>query len=136
MLHFRPGNVTLTRRVDQYAGETTLKHILIVDDEEAVAYVFERYLAIKGFRVSVATSGEQALEAYRADRPDLVITDYKMPGMNGEELLRRLRALDPALPAIMISANPIDVGPVLDGVSFFPKPVSLETLVEHIGTIF
>ena len=113
-----------------------MKHILIVDDEEAVAYVFERYLAIKGFRVSVATSGEQALEAYRADRPDLVITDYKMPGMNGEELLRRLRALDPALPAIMISANPIDVGPVLDGVRFFPKPVSLETLVEHIGTIF
>lgn len=113
-----------------------MKHILIVDDEEAVAYVFERYLAIKGYRVSVAASGEQALEAYRADPPDLVVTDYKMPGMNGDELLRRLRALDPALPAVMISANPIDVGPVLDGVSFFPKPVSLETLIEHIGAMF
>jgi CheY-like chemotaxis protein len=116
-------------------GGTTLKHILIVDDEEAVAYVFERYLTIKGYRVSVATSGEQALEAYRADRPDLVITDYKMPGMNGDELLRRLRALRPALPAVMISANPIDVGPTLDEVKFFPKPVSLETLVEHLETV-
>jgi CheY-like chemotaxis protein len=108
---------------------------LVVDDEEAVGYVFERYLAIKGYRVTVACSGEQALEAYQADTPDLVITDYKMPGMNGDELLRRLRALDPGLRAVMISANPIDVGPTLDQVVFFPKPVSLETLVEHLETV-
>ncbi|MGO4478138.1 response regulator [Massilia sp. 2TAF26] len=112
-----------------------MKHILVVDDEEAVGYVFERYLAIKGYRVSVAYSGEQALAAFEADRPDLVVTDYKMPGMNGAELLLRLRAIDPALPAVMISANPIEVGPTLEGVRFFPKPVSLETLVEHIGTV-
>lgn len=113
-----------------------MKHILIVDDEEAVGYVFERFLAIKGYRVSVATSGEQALAAYQADTPDLVITDYKMPGMNGDELLRRLRALDPGLPAVMISANPIEAGPTLDGVRFFPKPVSLETLVDYLATVF
>ena len=113
-----------------------MKHILVVDDEEAVGYVFERYLAIKGYRVSVAHSGEQALECYRADKPDLVVTDYKMPGMNGADLLLRLRAIDPTLPAVMISANPIEVGPTLDGVRFFPKPVSLETLAEHIGSVF
>jgi CheY-like chemotaxis protein len=117
-----------------YAEEFTVKHILIVDDEEAVGYVFERYLTIKGYRVSVAYGGEQALEMFRRDPPDLVITDYKMPGMNGDELLRRLCAIAPGLPAVMISANPIDVGPILDGVRFFPKPVSLETLVEHIGS--
>jgi CheY-like chemotaxis protein len=115
--------------------ELTGKHILVVDDEEAVGYVFERYLAIKGYRVSVAHSGEQALASFRADLPDLVITDYKMPGMNGEELLRRLRALQPGLPAVMISANPIDVGPTLEEVVFFPKPVSLETLVEHLQEV-
>jgi CheY-like chemotaxis protein len=115
--------------------ELTGKHILVVDDEEAVGYVFERYLAIKGYRVSVAHSGEQALASFRADLPDLVITDYKMPGMNGEELLRRLRALQPGLRAVMISANPIDVGPTLDEVMFFPKPVSLETLVEHLQKV-
>jgi CheY-like chemotaxis protein len=112
-----------------------VKHILVVDDEEAVGYVFERYLAIKGYRVSLAYSGAQALEAFRRDTPDLVVTDYKMPGMNGDELLRQLRAIDPKLPAIMISANPIEVGPTLDGVRFFPKPVSLETLAEHVQAI-
>ncbi len=122
-------------RSGQRLDNSTLKHILVVDDEEAVGYVFERYLAIKGYRVSVAYSGAQALDVFAADRPDLVITDYKMPGMNGDELLRRLRALAPALPAVMISANPIEVGPTLDGVRFFPKPVSLETLVEHVGAI-
>jgi CheY-like chemotaxis protein len=117
-------------------GEVSVKHILVVDDEEAVGYVFERYLAIKGYRVSVAYSGAQALEAFEADRPDLVITDYKMPVMNGDELLRRLRTIEPGLPAVMISANPIDVGPTLEGVRFFPKPVSLEILVEHLATFF
>jgi CheY-like chemotaxis protein len=112
-----------------------VKHILVVDDEEAVGYVFERYLAIKGYRVSTAISGEQALDVFRRDPPDLVITDYKMPGMNGDELLRRLRGLQPGLRAVMISANPIEVGPTLDQVRFFPKPVSLETLVEHLDTV-
>ncbi|WP_156328222.1 hypothetical protein [Massilia sp. WF1] len=58
-----------------------------------------------------------------------------MPGMNGDELLRRLHAIAPALPAVMISANPIEVGPILAGVKFFPKPVSLETLVDYLDTI-
>jgi CheY-like chemotaxis protein len=120
----------------QRLDEFTVKHILVVDDEEAVGYVFERYLTIKGYRVSVAHSGAQALEAFAADRPDLVITDYKMPGMNGDELLRRLRSIEPGLPAVMISANPIEVGPTLAGVRFFPKPVSLEMLVKHLGDIF
>jgi CheY-like chemotaxis protein len=115
--------------------EIRSKHILVVDDEEAVGYVFERYLAIKGYRVSVAHSGEQALEAFQRETPDLVVTDYKMPGMNGDELLRRLRTLRPGLPAIMISANPIEVGPTLNEVRFFPKPVSLETLVEHLEAV-
>jgi CheY-like chemotaxis protein len=115
--------------------EIRTKHILVVDDEEAVGYVFERYLSIKGYRVSVAYSRQQALESFQREAPDLVVTDYKMPGMNGDELLRRMRALQPGLPAIMISANPIEDGRILNEVRFFPKPVSLETLVEHLETV-
>jgi two-component system chemotaxis response regulator CheY len=115
--------------------ESKVKHVLIVDDEEAIAYVFERYLGFMGYRVSVAGSGVDALRAFQADRPDAVITDYRMPGMNGDELLHRLRALAPELPAVLISANPIEVGPTLGGVVFFAKPVSLEKLGAHLKTV-
>jgi CheY-like chemotaxis protein len=112
-----------------------VKHILVVDDEEAVRYVFERYLDRAGYRVSTAAGGAEALERHRLDRADLVITDFKMPGMNGEELLRRLRGLDPGLPAMMISANPVDVGPMLAGVRFFRKPVMLDQVVAHLQAV-
>lgn len=116
-------------------GESAVKHILVVDDEEAVRYVFERYLSIVGYRVSIAADGFEALRLHQADRADVVITDYKMPGMNGDELLRRLRGIDAGLPAVMISANPIDVGPMLDGAVFFQKPVMLDQVVEHLKAV-
>jgi two-component system chemotaxis response regulator CheY len=125
----------MARRAEQRVRESTVKHVLIVDDEEAIAYVFERYLGIMGYRVSVANSGPDALRAFQADRPDVVITDYRMPGMNGDELLHRLRALAPELPAVLISANPIEVGPTLGGVVFFAKPVSLDALGTHLKTV-
>lgn len=109
-----------------------VKHILVVDDEEAVRYVFERYLSIVGYRVSVAADGPEALRLHGSDPADAVITDFRMPGMNGDELLRRLRAIDPRLPAIVISANPVDVGPMLDGAVFFQKPVMFDKVVEHL----
>jgi CheY-like chemotaxis protein len=109
-----------------------VKHILVVDDEEAVRYVFQRYLGMAGFRVSTAAGGLEALERHQADRADFVITDFKMPGMNGEELLHHLRARDAGLPAIMISANPVEIGPMLEGVLFFQKPVMLDRVTAHL----
>jgi two-component system chemotaxis response regulator CheY len=114
----------------------SVKHILVVDDEEAVRYVFGRYLDMAGYRVSTAPGGAEALAQQQADRADLVITDFKMPGMNGDELLRRLRGADAALPAILISANPVDIGPMLDGVLFFQKPVMLDRVVAHLADVF
>ena len=112
-----------------------VKHILVVDDEEAVRYVFERYLSIVGYRVSSAADGFAALRQHQFDPADAVITDYRMPGMNGDELLRHLRAIDAGLPAIVISANPIDVGPMLDGAVFFQKPVMLDQVVAHLKVL-
>lgn len=116
-------------------GEIAVKHILVVDDEEAVRYVFERYLAIFGYRVSSAADGHEALRLHRLDPADLVITDYRMPGMNGDELLQRLRVIDAGLPAIVISANPSEVGPMLDGAVFFQKPLMLDKVVEHLQAV-
>ena len=109
-------------------GSSSTQHILVVDDEEAITYVFERYLSIAGFRVSTANGGQEALRVFAAEPADLLITDFRMPGMNGIELIGRLRALSPGLPALLISADPVDVAAVPDDVRFLPKPVPLPDL--------
>lgn len=112
-----------------------MRHILLVDDEEAVRYVFERYLSILGYRVTTARDGAEALGLHQADPADLIITDFRMPYMDGGELLARLRRIDPELPAILISANPVDAGPTLDDVRFFAKPVSMQLLAETVAAM-
>lgn len=112
-----------------------MPHILLVDDEEAVRYVFERYLSILGYRITTARDGAEALGLHKADPADLIITDFRMPYMDGGELLARLRGIDPDLPAILISANPVDAGPLLDDVRFFVKPVSMPQLAETVAAM-
>jgi two-component system chemotaxis response regulator CheY len=110
-----------------------MQHILLVDDEEAVRYVFERYLSILGYRVTTARDGVEALRLYQAEPADLLITDFRMPQMDGGQLLKRVRAIDPDLPAILISANPVDAGAMLDDVRFFAKPVSMQLLADTVA---
>jgi CheY-like chemotaxis protein len=112
-----------------------MQHILLVDDEEAVRYVFEHYLSILGYRVTTACDGVEALRLHAADPADLVITDFRMPRMDGGELLAHMRARHPALPAILISANPVDAGPMLHDVRFFAKPVSMPLLAETVAAM-
>ena len=69
--------------------------ILIVDDDDGVRYVLRRVLAA-GHDVIEARDGEEALRIYHREKPDLVITDLSMPGMNGDELIRKLKSCSPA----------------------------------------
>jgi DNA-binding response OmpR family regulator len=75
--------------------------ILVVDDEQDVAWAVERGLSKRGHRVMAAYSGQRALELMRRQRPDLVILDIIMPGMDGIEVCERLRG-DPTLAAVPI----------------------------------
>jgi len=79
-------------------------HVLIVDDEPAVASVLGRSLEISGFRVTQVTSAEDALEHLRKDSFEAIITDLHMPRMQGDELLRRVRAIDESAAVILITA--------------------------------
>jgi CheY-like chemotaxis protein len=113
----------------------TAPRILVVDDEEAITYVFERYLSVAGYDVSVAVDGPAAVRA-GADRTfDLLITDFRMPGMNGVEVIHALRGLQPGLPALVISGNPIEAGTMPDGVRFLNKPVSMSSLLDLIPAL-
>ena len=78
--------------------------ILVVDDQRAPSELLAGILQARGYEVSIAASGEAALEAVRGAGPDLVIADIRMPGMDGYELCRRLRAqADTALLPIPVS---------------------------------
>lgn len=68
--------------------------ILIVDDEPDILQIFRSALVEEGYEVSCASNGEEALQIYRTEPFDLVITDMKMPRMDGLELLKRIKELD------------------------------------------
>jgi CheY-like chemotaxis protein len=79
--------------------------LLIVDDDEAVLEVLAEYFGGQGHAVETALSGDAALAAFTRARPDLVLLDVRMPGMDGVQVLRQLRALTTAVPIVMVTAN-------------------------------
>ncbi len=81
-----------------------MKKILVVDDEEYVRVLYKEELEDEGYCVSVASDGDEALRRIEEESPDLVILDIKMPGMNGIEVLRRLRERWRDLPVILSTA--------------------------------
>ncbi len=87
----------------------TLGRILIVDDETPVREVLGEYFTAQGYAVEAVGSGNDALAAIGRARPDLVLLDIRMPGIDGVETLRRIRARDEGVAVIMVTANE-DVG--------------------------
>jgi CheY-like chemotaxis protein len=80
-------------------------NILIVDDEPQVAEVLAKSLAREGHRPTVALSGEEALRLVGAADPDALFLDISMPGMNGLDVLARVKELKPSLPVVVITGN-------------------------------
>ena len=78
--------------------------ILIVDDEEHICAALTSVVKEEGFKALVARDGATALETIRLESPDLMLTDIKMSGMDGMELMRRAKDVDPDLPVVMITA--------------------------------
>lgn len=79
--------------------------ILVVDDDPKILNLMRRGLAFAGYRVDLAASGEAALGLARDYPPDIVVLDVMLPGMDGLEVCRRLRAGDPTLPVLMLTAR-------------------------------
>lgn len=80
------------------------QRILIVDDEENVVALFRRVLKKKGYAVQSASTAEEALEKLEMELFDLVVTDLKMPGMSGLDLLRKGKLLAPSTPFVLLTA--------------------------------
>jgi two-component system response regulator (stage 0 sporulation protein F) len=82
-----------------------LGRILIVDDEQSVRDVLSEYFTEQGYEVATAEDGNNALSVLKHHRPDLVLLDVRMPGLDGVQTLRRLREEAPAVSVIMVTAN-------------------------------
>ncbi len=99
------------------------KRILLVDDEPSILIVLRAVIEQAGYTVDVAEDGFAALRKIQRAKPDLIITDLRMPNMNGFELLSVIRSRFPELPTIAISgefvAVDLQVGPLAD--AFFEK---------------
>src|SRR5207248_7297799 len=83
---------------------TTAARVLVVDDDATVAEVATRYLAREGYRVEAVADGNDALRRATEDPPDIVVLDLMLPGLDGLEVCRRLRATTP-VPIIMLTAR-------------------------------
>jgi DNA-binding response OmpR family regulator len=81
-----------------------MKRILIVDDEENIRFLYKEELEDEGFVVDLAKNGEEALAKVDQFQPDLITLDIKMPGLNGLEVLKRIREQKRNLPIILCSA--------------------------------
>jgi len=78
--------------------------ILVVDDEESIRLLYREEFSDEGYEVDTAASGEEAVEKIKANCPDLVTLDIKMPGMDGLETLARVREFNMELPIILCTA--------------------------------
>jgi len=106
--------------------------ILLVDDEEGIRKVLSLTLREAGYRVLTAESGGQALEIFAREHPAIVLTDIKMPGMDGIEILGRVKRLDPDAEVIMITGHgDIDLAIQSikrDATDFVTKPINEDVL--------
>ena len=85
-------------------NEMTNRTILVVDDEQSIRFLYKEELEEDGYHVITASDGEEALRKVRLEKPDLITLDIRMPGMDGIEVLQRIREMDKEIPVIMSTA--------------------------------
>lgn len=113
--------------------------VLVVDDDPTVSDVVRRYLERAGYRVSAASDGHGALAQIARDRPDLVVLDLMLPGIDGLEVCRRLRQHTGDLPVIMLTALGEEtdrvLGLQLGADDYITKPFSPRELVLRVQSV-
>jgi DNA-binding response OmpR family regulator len=113
--------------------------ILVVDDEMKIARLVRDYLSEAGFDVALASTGRAAVAAVRSDRPDLVVLDLGLPGMDGYDVTRAIRGGGSAIPIIMLTARSEEtdriVGLELGADDYVVKPFSPRELVARVKAV-
>jgi anti-anti-sigma factor len=113
-----------------------MEKILVIDDEKPTLMMFRLTLAAGGYEVFTAENGQQGLDVFSRERPSIVLTDIKMPGMNGIEVLKRIKQIDPLAEVIVITGHgDMDLAIQalnLDATDFINKPIQRHLLEQAI----
>jgi DNA-binding NtrC family response regulator len=110
--------------------------VLLVDDEAEFVTTLAERLELRGLEVTVATECEEAIQLVERARPQVVVTDVKMPGMGGLDLLRFVKSRHPEIEVILLTGH----GSTQDGIKgmrlgafdYLMKPVKIEDLIEKL----
>lgn len=114
-------------------------HILIVDDEPHLRNGIRRILEKEGYEVTTAADGETALNLARDKKPDVVLLDIMMPGMDGREVCRRIREIDAAIQVIYVTAraelnDPMQLKQLRSETeAFITKPATSKTIISTVN---
>ncbi len=111
--------------------------ILIIDDERPTLKMFSLFLEVYGFSILTAESGEEGLAIFDRERPEIVLTDIKMPGMDGIEVLREIKRRSPTTEVIVITGHgDMDLAIQalnLDAADFINKPIQRQSLEQALS---
>lgn len=112
------------------------RRVFVVDDEEPIRRALRLLLQAEGISVRTFASAGEALAALDTERPDCVLTDYHMPGMNGIELIRDVRRRYPSLPLVMMTGTD-DPGriDIAERVHLLQKPFDVAALARLLATL-
>jgi two-component system KDP operon response regulator KdpE len=113
--------------------------ILVIDDEQDIRDVLSRKLRREGFEVVLGADGLEGLKAFHSDKPDLVILDIYMPGMDGLTVCNRIREVSD-VPVMMLSAQAINERNIVDGLNagadeYLIKPIRLDEFVARVRAL-
>jgi two-component system response regulator AtoC len=110
----------------------SLMKVLIADDEKNMRWILEKNLKSEGFSIVCAEDGEEAFDMFLDEAPDMVILDYKMPKLDGMEVLKRIKKINNSIPVIMITAHGSTDAAVeamkLGAVDYVSKPFDITEL--------
>ena len=114
-------------------------HVLLVEDERTLSMIIKDTLEEQGFRISTAFHGEEGLQLFFAERPEVVVADVMMPRMDGFEMVRRIRQTDRTTPVLFLTArsgiNDVVEGFELGANDYLKKPFSMQELIIRIKAL-
>ncbi|NLE08962.1 MAG: response regulator, partial [Dehalococcoidales bacterium] len=114
------------------------KRVLVVDDDEKTVELVKMYLSRDGYKVFTASNGLEALDSARKNRPDLIVLDLMLPGMNGLDVCRTLRE-ESDVPIIMLTARSTDddklIGLETGADDYVTKPFSPRELAARVRVV-